>query len=107
MDSEPGDGRFEGVGKFLQGDGPVGVAVWGGDVGPCPEDGAVPGHFSKQGREEDHQEAAPDTYRWELGIPASGVGTEGSGVQGDKKVGYKEAEHGCAIYCDTTNYGTL
>ena len=81
MDSEPGGGRFEGVRKFLQGGGLVGVAVWGGDMGTHPEDGAGPGQFSKQGREEDHREAAAeDMDGWDLGITTSGGGTEGSGV---------------------------
>ena len=42
-----------------------------------------------------------------MGLPASGGGTRGSGVRGDREVGNKEAEHGCAIYCDATDSGPL
>ena len=41
-DFEPGGGRSKGVGSLLQGGIPDGVAVWGGDVGPDPLNGAVP-----------------------------------------------------------------
>ena len=44
-DSEPGGGRSEGVGKFLQGGGSEGAAVWGVDMDPHPEDGEGPGKF--------------------------------------------------------------
>ena len=106
-DSDPGGGRSEGVGKFLQGGGTGGVAVQGGDVGPLPDDVAVPGQFPTQGREEDHREAAAATGGWELVIPASGGGTGVSGFLGDKEVGHKEAEHSRVVYCDATNYGPL
>ena len=106
--SELGAGRSKGVVKCLQGGGPVGVAVWGGDMGPHSKDGLGPEKFSKQGREEDHREAAAAaTDRWELGISASGGGTEGSRVRGDKEVGHKEAEQGRAIYYDATDSGPL
>ena len=46
-----------------------------------------------------HQEAAVvPTYGWDLGIPASDGGTEGSGVRGDNEVGHKDTEHGRVIY---------
>ena len=107
-DSDPGGGRYEGVGKFLQGGGPGGVAVRGGEVGPHPEDAAGPGQFSKQGCKEVRWEvAAAATDRWELGIPISGGGTEGRGVRGGKEVGHKETEHSRAIYCDATDSGPL
>ena len=60
-DSEPGGGRSEGVRKFLQGGGTGGVAVWGGDVGPHPKDGAGPGYLPAQGRAADHWEATTET----------------------------------------------
>ena len=106
-DSEMGGGRSEGVGKFLQHGGTSIVFVWGGDVGPHPKDGAGPGQFPIQVREEDQQETAVAMSRWELGIPASGGGTGGSGFRGDKEVGHKEAEHGRAVYCEVTNSGPL
>ena len=62
-------------------------------------DGAGPGQFSKQGRKENHREAAAAaTDRLGLGIPPSRGGTEGSGVNGDKEVSHKEAEQSHAIY---------
>ena len=74
-------------------------------MGPHPEDGEGSGQFSIQDCTEYHREAAAATEKWELGVPASGGGTGGSRARGDNEVGNKEAEHGCAIYCDTTNYG--
>ena len=106
-DSEPGGGRSEWVRNFLQGGGTVGVAVWGGDVGPHSEDGAGPGQFPIQVRKEDHREASAATSRWEMRIPASDGGTGGIGVIRDKEVGHKEAEHGRALYCNATNSGPL
>ena len=41
-DTDPGGGGSESVGTFLQSGGAGGVDVWVGDVGDCPEDGAVP-----------------------------------------------------------------
>ena len=52
---------------------------------PYPEDGAGPGKFPTQGREEDHREAVADKDGWELGIPASGGGTGGAGLEGIRK----------------------
>ena len=106
-DSEPVGGRSEGDGKFLQGGGIGGVAVWGGDVGPHPDDGAGPGNSPTQGREGDNQKAAVATGGWDLGILASGGGTGGSGFRGDKEDVQKEAEHGRAVYCEAINYGPL
>ena len=58
-------------------------------------------------RRPDQKKNAAATDRWELGLPNSGGGTGGSGVRGDKEVRNKEAEHGRAIYCDATDYGSL
>ena len=71
------------------------------------EDGEGPMQLLIQGREEDHWEAAAETDGRELGLPASGGGTGGSRARGDDEVGNKEAEHGRAIYCDTTDSGPL
>ena len=73
-------------------------------MGPCSEDGEGPGKISVQVCEEDHREASVVEYGWELGLPASGVGTGGSGDRGDMEADNTEAEHGRAIYCDATNY---
>ena len=70
-------------------------------MGTHPEDGEGPGKFSIQGRK------ATETDGWDLGLPASGRGTGGSGDKGDKEVGHQEAEHGRTIYCNTADSGTL
>ena len=44
---------------------------------------------------------------WDLGVPESGGGNGVSGIQGYQEVGHKEVEHGCAVYCNATNYGHL
>ena len=106
-DSEPGGGRSESVGKCLQVGSSGGVAVWGGDVGPHPEDEAVPGQYLIQGHKENHRESAAAMDGWDLELPVSGGGTEGSGLRGDEKVDHKEAEHGRIIYCNATDSGPL
>ena len=54
----------------------------------CPhsEYGEDPGNISVQGREEARRESAAAEDGWELGLPASGIGTGGSGARGDTKV---------------------
>ena len=76
-------------------------------MGPHPEDGEVPGQLSVQGCKEAHREAAAADDGWDMGLPASGGGTGGSGDRGDTEVGNEEAEHGRAIYCDATDYGPI
>ena len=49
------------VSRILQGGGPGGVSVRGGDMGPHPEDVAGHGQFSTQVREEDHWEESAAT----------------------------------------------
>ena len=44
---------------------------------------------------------------WELGISTADGSNKGCGFRGDRGLYPKEAEHGCAIYCDTTNSGPL
>ena len=72
-------------------------------MSPHSEDGKGPGQLSFQGREEAHWEAAAAEDGWDLGVPASGGGTEGSGAGGDTEVDNTEAEHSRAIYCDPPN----
>ena len=60
-DFEPGGEISKGVGSLLQGGSPDGVAVWGGDVGPDPQDGAVPDYLSAQDSATSHQEAEEET----------------------------------------------
>ena len=74
---------------------------------PNPEDGEGPVQLSIQGREEAHLEAAAAKDGWELGLPASGVGTGGSGDRRDKEVGNKEEEHSRAIYFNSTYSGPM
>ena len=40
-------------------------------------------------------------------ISSSGGSDRGSGLQGDWGLHHKEAEYGCAIYCDATDYGPM
>ena len=74
-------------------------------MGPHQEDEEDPGKFSIQGCKEDHREASAARDGWEMGLPASGGGTGGSGARGDKEAGTKEAEHGPAIYFNATDSG--
>ena len=74
---------------------------------PHSEDGEGPGHISVQVRDEDHWEAAPAQERQELGVPASGGSTGGSRAIGGTEVNNTEAEDGCAIYFNATDYGPM
>ena len=58
---------------------------------PHSEGGEGHGQLSVQGREEAHQEADAAEERRELGIPASGGGTGGSGARGDREANNTEA----------------
>ena len=72
-------------------------------MGPNPEDGEGPGHFSVQGREEDHWEETVAKKIRELGIPTAGGDKERSGNGGDTEIHHTEAEYGRAIYYDAAN----
>ena len=52
-------------------------------------------------------ETAAAEERMELGLPASGGGTGGSGARGDTEVNNTEAEHSRTIYCDATDSGPM
>ena len=43
---EPGGGKLEVIGALIQDGSSGGVSVWGGDVGPDPQDGAGPEYLS-------------------------------------------------------------
>ena len=83
-DSEPGGGRSKSVGTFLKSGNAGSVAVWSGDVGSHPEDGAGPGYLPEQGHKTAHWEATKYTGGWELGLPAIGGGNGGSRFRGDQ-----------------------
>ena len=102
-----GGSRPEGVEDLLYSGRPGGPTLWEGDMGPHSKDGEGPGQISVQGREEDHWEAPAAKERRDMGIPTSGRGTEGSGNGGDTDVHNTEAEYGCTIYCDATDYGPM
>ena len=57
---EPGRGRQEGIGKFLQGGGAGGTTVWGGDVGADPTNGKGAGQLYAQVREKDNGDTAAE-----------------------------------------------
>ena len=76
-------------------------------MGDYPKDGAGPGYLPAQGRATAHREADEETIGWELGIPTIGGVNGGSSLLGDQEIHHKEAEHGCAVYCNTANYGPL
>ena len=76
-------------------------------MGPHSEDVEGPGQLSVQGCEEAHWEAAAAEEIRELGLPASGGGTERSDTGGDTEFHNTEAENGRAIYCDATDSGPM
>ena len=79
-DFEPVGGRSKGVGSLLQGGSPDGVSVRGGDVGPDPQDGAVPDYLSAQDSAMSHQEAEEETGGWYLKLFSYGSGNGVSGI---------------------------
>ena len=42
-----------------------------------------------------------------LVLPTIGGGNWGIRFLGDQGIHHEEAEHGCTVYCDATNYGPL
>ena len=92
---------------IFQGGDTGGVFVWGRDVGTNPQDGAVPAYFPTQVHATNHWEASEETGGLELGVPIIGGINDGIRFQGDRNIHHKEAEHGCAVYCDETYSGIL
>ena len=77
---ELGGGVSEGVQSIIQ-DGISGnISVWGGDVGPDPQDGAGAEYFSTQGCATIHQEAANEAVVWDMGLSFSESGNGRSGL---------------------------
>ena len=66
-DFESVGGVPKGIRALLQGGSSCGVAVWGGDVGPYPQDGAGHEYLSAQGLATDHREASKEAggQSWE------------------------------------------
>ena len=54
-----------------------------------------------------HREAAKDMGGWDLGTPLIGGGNGGSRLLGDWYIRHEDAEYGCAVYSDATDYGPL
>ena len=82
-------------------------ALWVRNMGTASEDGKVPGHFSVQGRAEDHVEAAASWEGQELVLPFVGGSDEGGRDCSDTDVNPPEAEYGRAIYCDAADSGPV
>ena len=74
VDTMPGGGGREGVGKLFQGGGTGGVAVRGGDVGTYPEDGTGPGLLPARGRAPAHREINAEKGGQALGVSSFGGG---------------------------------
>ena len=53
------------------------------------------------------QEAAEGTGGWELGVTKVRGINGGMRLQGDQNIPHEEAEHGCTVYCDATDSGSL
>ena len=55
----------------------------------------------------DHREASKEMGGYYLVVPIIGKINGGNRLQGDQNMHNEEAEHGCAVYCDATDYGPL
>ena len=69
-----------GVGQFFQGGSAAGAAVWGGDVGGVPDDGAGAERISSQGVKITHRYTAAEREGRVMSIPLTTVGHGGGGT---------------------------
>ena len=76
-------------------------------MGTNPQDGAGPEYFPTQVRETAHREASEETGGWGSVVTFIGGSNGGSRLRGDRNIHHEEVEHGRAVYCDVTDYGTL
>ena len=83
------------------------LLFWDRDMDPDPPDGAGPDQISAQGRATAHREASGASGGGALRISSYGGGNVRIRIRGDWGINHEEAEYGCAIYCDATEYGPL
>ena len=76
-------------------------------MGADPTDRAGAGEFHAQRRAQDHGDTAAERVVWEMVLYLSEGGHARGGVCRDPEIHHKEAEHGCAVYCDATDSGPL
>ena len=73
----------------------------------CLTDRAGADNFYSQGRAQDHGETAADMVGWEMVLSLYVGGHTRGRVYRDPRIHHKEAEHGRAVHCNTTNSGPL
>ena len=106
-DHGPGGIRPEDLRDCFKGGWTGGVAFWVRDVGLDPQYRAVPGQIQAQGRATDHLEADKAVGGEEMGLSSAGGSDRGSGFWKDRGIHHKEAEYGCAIYCNVADSVSL
>ena len=95
------------VGEFLQGGGPAGAAVWGGDVGGVAKNGAGAELLHPWGRETYYREAAAERVVWEIVLTLTCGSHEGSRVHRRQEIYKQKAEHGHTVHFNATASGPL
>ena len=79
-DPQQGGSNKSSVGEFLQGSGPAGATVWGGDVGGVAKNGAGAELLHPWDSKTDYREEAAERVGWEMFLPLTGGIHEGSRV---------------------------
>ena len=93
----------------LLGGGPVGHAVWVGEVG-CDLlhwGGGGVGRITSQGDPKAHGEATLARKGWRMGITPAGFRNGGGDTEGSEDLILPPPEQSCTVYCDQDQYGPV
>ena len=76
-------------------------------MGGDPDNGASTERIHPWGGEMDYRKATAEREGWEVVLPLTGGGHEGSGAHGRPNVNKQKAENGRSVYCYATTSGPL
>ena len=107
QDPGPGGGRPKGIQYVLQGGSSGGVALGVGAVGPDPYMEFSLGSFQHRVTRRITRIQLRKWWGGGMVVSISDVRYGGGRIRKDRGLDPKEAEYGCAIYFDLTNYGPL
>ena len=94
-------------GIVFQGSSAAGAAVWGGDVGGVPDDGAGAERIPPWGSKKARMEIAAEREGRGMELPLTKGGHGGGGTYIHLDINPEKAEHGCAVHCYATASGPM
>ena len=104
---EQGGCRWTDLRPDLLGGGPVGHAVWVGDVGFDLPHWEFFGQITSQGDPKAHREATLARKVWRMGIPPSGFRNGRGDTSVSEDVRLPPPEQSCTVYCNQAHCGTV